>query len=250
MTTLRNSLVLLGAVTLSAASANAQTYYGDGTTAAPITNGATLRGRGLAGTTGAEVYVAASPSDLGTANRDGYQGVWNAGATPVRTYSFTMSWNAATSLLTWGVSPYTQSLSSGVPVRENAAQASNGVPSTYNTSTNLFEYTAPGTFNMFRLYSRSATSVTALTYDGVDILPSSPLAINNETRYWSADASQSFSIAGTMDVTMNGSNEATRFEVGVAQGAIAAVPEPSTYALMGTGLAALVGIARRRKHSA
>lgn len=95
----------------------------------------------------------------------------------------------------------------------------------------------------------AGATLTSLDFGGGNILTGSEGSIGNGTsQYWTLNDDADFTLNGTLTPT-SCANESCRFEIGVATAANV-VPEPSTYVLMATGLAGMIGIARRRRQQA
>lgn len=110
-------------------------------------------------------------------------------------------------------------------------------------------------WNAFRIQmaggaQQTQTTLSALALDGTDLGLGTVTAGPFFTQFFTGiDAAQDFTITGTLRFTTPaGNNEAQRFEVNLGT-ATNVVPEPSTYALLATGLAALGAFQRRRRRA-
>jgi hypothetical protein len=237
MRTLRRSLLAAVPLLLGAGSLSAQSYIG--VNPVGYVPGVTFQARNLTNLSGTDdAFIANSVAELGSAaTRDSYIGTW-AGARSPRHYEFLVEYSAAANTLTFTMSHV---LSAGAGADNSGAISSSVLGK-------VFTVTNPAPHEAFRLYTAQNASLKNLKYDGVAYtgFGAFPQAIagNNEF-YWDVNETQDWRVFGELDLTIVGTDpNANRFEVGVA---LSSVPEPSTYALMATGLLALVGVARRRR---
>lgn len=121
-----------------------------------------------------------------------------------------------------------------------------GIARAYSeTAATSFSFLTPTTFDGAWFAGPSMTSITFALYLGGTEVATSATTFLNETPVWLAAG-----YAGAVDRVEVRTNLAQFYVMDdVTFGGTSVVPEPSTWALLGTGLAGVLGVAARRKRA-
>lgn len=224
-----SSTVLIAAALLSAplAAQNGTYLSNPGTTVASET----FRARNTSNGNGGDRLYAGLASSLGNGSlRDSYTGTWDN----ITSRTFSLRYYAAHNILRFSVSGITF-----------GAGLNDGTTLSALLNDNTVKIYDVGSFNALRIFGRAAgATLTKLDFGAGNVLTGAEGGIGNTEQFWALSDASDFLVTGELTPTRC-SNESCRFEIGVATAANV-VPEPSTYALMATGLAGLIGVARRR----